>query len=251
LPGIHKKSGVRKKVQKKHPKRPQKKIQICGFDISPSSIAGASVAYDSTLRKWKGPVFCMKSWAPDVHYFDRLKTLVRPEELIHEMQIEMNYIAGVDDVFIAVEEPFPVGMVKRLESQSLKQSAEFSGAFLAGAIRYGYTNLYQITWHNWASLVASDLGVTTHHTKWNYEENPFPLAPHGKGSGKWRAKEWALSEIWSDRIPDWPDLIHREKTGKIPRPEKSKARAVQPDDRYDALGIMEWMKLELKQSGTI
>lgn len=225
---------------------------VAGFDISMASIAGAAIAWDGTTRKFYGPVFVMKSWPPNTHYFSKLTDLVNAPNFIHDLQAEMKLVAELDEVYIAVEEPFPVGMVKRLESQSIKQQAEFSGAFMAGLLKYGFQNVFQIAWYQWAQLVAADLSelleedITIHRSKWNYEINPFKLAPHGKGSGKWRAKEWAL-EMFD--IPDWTDLITREKLGKIPRPEGSKARAVQPDDRYDALGVMNWMRNELDKLG--
>ena len=252
-PKISKKASARVKPRKKHPKRGNKTWMVCGFDISLASIAGAAYAWDGTLKKFHGPVFVMKSWPPNTHYFEKLHDLVRAHEFIHDLQIEMKLVAEPDEIYIAVEEPFPVGMVKRLESQSIKQQAEFSGAFLGGLLRYGYQNIFQISWQNWAQKIASDLGISIHWSKWNYtmpNKNPFPLAPSDKGSGKWRVKEWALKcSPWKKEIPDWDDLIQHNKRGKIPRPKESRARAAQPDDRYDALGIMYWMLHELKAFG--
>ena len=249
-PKFSDKASVRVKVRKKHPKRRNKTWMVVGFDISLSSIAGAAFAWDGTLRKFVGPVFVMKSWPPNTHYFEKLQDLVRAENFIHELQLKLKLVAELDEIYIAVEEPFPVGMVKRLESQSIKQQAEFSGAFLGGLLRYGFQNVFQIAWYQWAGIVAEESGITIHHSKWNYTKNPFKLAPHGKGSGKWRVKAWALNFCpWAGEIPKWRDLISREKQGKIPRPKDSKARAVQPDDRYDALGIMYWMKKELEKLG--
>ena len=65
-------------------------------------------------------------------------------------------------------------------------------------------------------------------------------------SGKFRAKQWAeYHSKWygGKMVENWPDIIESSK-GKKPRPEGSRARAVQPDDRYDALGCMEWMRSE-------
>jgi len=237
---ISKKASARVKPRKKHPRRSKNSWMVTGFDLSMSSIAGAAYAYDATLDKFLGPKFTMKSWGPNTHYFERIKDCSRAEDFIHDLMGQMKLVVGLNETYIATEEPFPTGMVKRLESKALKQQAEISGAFLAGLLRYGFQNIYQISWYQWAQIIAADLGVTIHYSKWNYKENPFELAPSGKGSGKWRPKEWALK----NGVPDWPDLITREKTGKIPRPEGSRARAVQPDDRYDALAVCEWMREE-------
>ena len=253
---ISAKAGARVRPRKKHPKRNSKTWMACGFDLSMASLAGAAFAYDGTLKNYTGPFFTMKSWPVNTHYFDKLHDCVNSDDLVHELQIQMKLVAELDEVYIAIEEPFPTGMVKRLESNAIKQQAEISGAFIAGLLKHGFKNVYQIPWYQWAQIVAADLSewtgedITIHHSKWNYKINPFELAPHGKGSGKWRSKEWAqhLGEQRGYYIPDWTDLIHREKTGKIPRPEGSKARAVQPDDRYDALPIAEWMRQEFLRS---
>jgi hypothetical protein len=232
-------------ARKKHHKKSTKTWMVCGFDLSMSSIAGAAYCYDGTLRKEIGPSFTMKLWEKNTHYFERITDAALAHNFIHDLQVGLKVVAELDEIYIAVEEPFPVGMVKRLESQSIKQQAEISGAFLGGLLRYGYKNLFQISWQSWAALVAGDLGITTHHSKWNYNStpNPFKLAPNGKGSGKWRAKEWALNSDYE--VKKWKDLINHHTRGKIHRPKESKARGVQPDDRYDALGVMHWMRTEL------
>jgi hypothetical protein len=250
-----KKASVRERPRKKHAKKSAKTWMAAGFDLSMSSVAGAAIGYDGTLKRMTGPDFTMKFWGKDTHYFERITDCANADTLIHELQERLGIFAELDEIYIAVEEPFPVGMVKRLESKALKQQAEISGAFLAGLLRYGYKNIFQISWYQWAQLVAAELGITIHHSKWSYKENPFPLAPSGKGSGKWRSKEWArmrgvkLLDYEETIIPDWPDLINHNTLGKIPRPETSKAKAAQPDDRYDALGVMNWMVNELQNSG--
>jgi hypothetical protein len=88
-----------------------------------------------------------------------------------------------------------------------------------------------------------------HHSKWKAQDlgwgmkDPcgfFNCAPGNLG--KFRAKAWALGTYGRD-VPDWPEIIESSK-GKIPRPEDSKAKAVQCDDRYDALAVMVWMERE-------
>jgi len=126
------------------------------------------------------------------------------------------------------------------DAASLKQQAEMSGALLAGLLRYGYRNIYQI--HNawWRKIVADDLGITTHHSKW------------GKGIiGKMRPKEWSLGAFnnynaeFPNDVPLWPDLIADSKNGgRKAQPEGSRASPLQPDDRYQALPMALWVMRE-------
>lgn len=234
---------VRKKIRPKISKRAiarDKGWMVCGFDLSLSSVAGAAYAYDRITDTFKGPVFVSWRWGKGTEYYDRITDCSRSFDWIEQLQTELGVLLELDDVFIAVEEPFPFGMVKQMESNALKQQSEISGAFLGGLLRYGYKNIFQISANQWRQIVAAELGITIHHTKYNYTSNPFQYAPSGKGSGKWRSKEYGLKF----NLPDWPDMIDSSKHGKIPRPEESKAKAVQPDDRYDAYAIMEWMKSE-------
>jgi hypothetical protein len=217
---------------------------VIGFDVSMSSIAGAATAWDEITKRDKGPVFSAWRWDKNTHYFDRLTDCARSYEHVESLQAKLGVMIEPDDVYIAIEEPFPLGMVRRMESNALKQQAEISGAFIAGLLRYGYTNIFQIGNHLWRQIIAVELDISIHHGKWNYIENPFPFAPGGKGSGKWRSKEYGLKL----GLPDWPDIISTNKHGKIPRPEGSKAKSVQPDDRFDAFAIMQWMKGELENT---
>ena len=208
---------------------------ICGFDTSMRSIAGAAIGYDGILRKKLGPEFVMLRWNKEDHYFDRLLEAAKSFELVLDLQAALSpLIVDNHKVYIAQEEPWPFGMVGKSQSIALKQQAEISGAFLGSLVRYGYNNIYQINNTKWRQIVAEDLGISIHYSKWNVD-----------GKGKWRSKEWSLKNF---EVPDWPDLIETKKEGLIPRPENSKARAKQPDDRYDALAIMEWMRLELGKS---
>jgi hypothetical protein len=220
--------------------KPDKGWVCCGFDLSLSGVAGCAVSLDKITGEVKGPEFIMYRWSKGTHYFDRITDCSKAHIWVEDLQTKLGVIIEMEDVFIAVEEPWPIGMAKKMETVSLKQLAEISGAFLAGLLRYGYTNLFQIhnTW--WRDVVAKELEISNHHTAFNYEANPFQFAPSGKGSGKWRAKEYGLKL----GLPDWPDLINSNKHGKIPRPDDSKAKAVQPDDRYDAFPICKWMEQE-------
>jgi len=237
IPKLRRKPGVRKKRKKISDLA---SVQIVGFDISLSSVAAASIAYHKTLRAWKGPEFLMVRWNKDDHYFDRITEVGQGQNFIWELQAALGITVEPEHVFIAQEEPWPPGRnIVRGGSQSLKQQAEISGAFLSGLLKSGFKNIFQIGAWQWKQIVAEDLGITIHHSK------------YGKGvEGKMRSKEWALScqgygwqHTYPNEIPEWPDLISRG-GAMMPRPEGSKAKAVQPDDRYDALAIMEWMVQE-------
>ncbi len=106
-----------------------------------------------------------------------------------------------------------------MQSNTLKQQGQYTGAFLGSVLRYGYPNLFEVHNQTWLKPVRADLGI-------------------GRPD-KWDVKRWAIEYY---RLPDLPDLIQHSKLGKIPRPETSKAKAVQPDDIYDACGIMAWLQ---------
>ncbi len=224
-----------------------------------SSIAGAAIGYDATLKTFKGPSFVYVRWEKDDEYFDRLGEANHAELWIGGLIEELGMMLDLKEIFIATEEPFPVGMVGRGGiSAFLKQQAEISGAFLGGAMRWGYTNVAQMNSIQWRKQVADDLGITTHHTKWKDPAlcKTFNCKPGN--TGKFRSKQWALSyfgkgkgiPVWGNEIPDWPDIIE-SKDGKKPRPEGSVAKAVQPDDRYDSLAIMWSYYMELRELGAI
>lgn len=261
-----------KRPQKKHkakgvsfPKstQPDKGWIVAGFDTSMSSIAGAAIAYDGILKRFKGPVFANVRWTKEDHYFDRLAVCAKSHEIFLDLQSQLFLSIPLDKIFIVQEEPWPFGMVKGAESGWLKQQAEISGAFLGGLVRYGFQNVSQMNTIRWRTMVAKELGITTHHSKWKDPNLPkgwaaqFNAAP--KDIGKFRTKQWAFD--WDagtgremgfpEIIPDWPDIIESGKLGKIPRPEDSKARAVQPEDAYDALAIAWAHYLELDESGLL
>lgn len=227
---------------------------VLGFDLSMSSIAGAGIAYDSTLNKYLGPKFLYLRWEKDDDYFSRLREAANAQLLVEGILSELGVMLKLDEIFIAQEEPWPVGMAVRGGISSyLKQQAEISGAFLGGLVRWGYQNVSQINSMRWRKMVADDLGITTHHSKWRSPELALRYNCAPKDSGKFRAKQWALGinnglnmamRSFPDEIPDWPDIIH-SKDGNKPRPEGSVAKAIQPDDRYDALAVCWTHYLEL------
>ena len=242
----------KRKVRKSKPKVPKDTTVIVGADVSMSSIALAGIALDATLKRIIGPEFQIWRWDQGTHYFDRISDCSRCENFIWNLYGDLK-LGNVDleNVYIAVEEPWPFGMVGRAESGYLKQQAEISGAFLAGLLRYGFRNVYQISANSWRKIVADDLGITIHYSKWKDQklgwlvDDPCGHYKCRPGDvGKFRAKEWAMQNYV---VPEWPDIIESSGKGKVPRPEGSRARAVQPDDRYDALAVMDWMRREWKR----
>lgn len=248
---FHKKSGVRKLPSAKPRELRKRGWMVCGFDTSMSSIAGAAVGYDRTLKKFRGPEFVMMRWSKEDEYFDRLREAAKSHELVQVLQSNLGLMLNLDEIFIAQEEPVPYGMFNKGVSAFMKQQCEISGAFLGGLVRYGYANIWQINSMQWRQMVAHDLGITTHHTKWKDPKLAAEYNAKPSDSGKFRSKQWALhpafhdGQIFPNEIPDWPEIIET-KDGKIPRPEESKAKAVQCDDRYDALAIMEWLEREIR-----
>lgn len=262
-----------KPIPQKHRKRPARKkslptTMICGFDQSMRSIAGAAIAWDETLKRWTGPEFIIVRWNKEDEYYDRISEAGTGHEMIWDLQRQLKLgNCEPENVFIAQEEPFPMGMINRrggkTQGQTLKQQAEISGAFLHGLLKYNFRNIYQINSVMWRQIVADDLGITI-GTKRNNPKDPNQWSPkdpklyaelncRAGEVGKWRSKQWALSSpgpgygwmhAFPNEIPEWPDLIDSKKEGMIPRPKNSKAKAVQPDDRYDALAVMEWMRQE-------
>lgn len=237
--------GVRAKAKLKKSRPSPKAFEISrawiGVDLSLHTLAMAGLGWDEILKRWIGPKFHVVRWNSEDHYFSRLKALARADNFITDILTEMKMVIGPDQIYIAQEEPWPFGMASRGkgQSQTLKQQAEMSGAFLGGLLRYGYTNVYQIhnTW--WRKIVADDLGITIHHSKW------------GRGlEGKMRPKEWALGAFNNynpvfDLVPDVPDLVEDKKHGgRMSKPENSKAKPLQPDDIYDALPMAVWMMRE-------
>jgi len=249
-----------KKKEPKSHKEHDHGWMVCGFDTSMSSIAGAAFAYDAVLRKFKGPVFKTVRWNyPQDDYFARLKSAVKAREIVQDFQGLLTVNMEPDEIFIAQEEPWPMGVSISKTSGFLKQQAEISGAFLGGLVHWGYTNVAQINNTRWRQMVANDLGITIHHTKWKSPELALKYNCRPADSGKFRSKEWALDywnresqelHVFPNEIPDLPDIIER-KDGKMPRPEGSTAKAVQPEDIYDALAVGWTYLKELHEIGVI
>jgi hypothetical protein len=268
-PKISKKAGVKKSLVTKSLNRHENSWVAIGFDTSLSSLAGAAIGYDAILGKLMGPAFVMRRWTKDDHYFDRITMCAKAHELVLDLLAELRMIVPNDRVWIAQEEPFPphskfMGR-KGGGGQAMKQQAEISGAFLGGLLRYGFSNLWQIGSDKWRGVIRDQLiedgkeapDFTLYHAKWKSATLAQRYNCKYEDSGKFRAKQWAqdVYEPWSYQeqgieIPDWPDII-KANSGNIPRPETSKAKGFQPDDRYDALAMMEFMRLELISLGVV
>lgn len=211
---------------------------IIGVDISTYSIALAGMALTAEGKIRVKAI--SRRWQRNTDYFKRMDEVARAHDLIHDLLGEMKVMAELENMYFAIEEAVPIGALQRSKSnKSAKQQIQISGSFIGGLLRYGYKNLWEIQWNQWAAVVASDLGITIHHTKWNPD----------KRVGKFRAQQWVeqFHPKWDGK---WPDLIESSKLGLIPRGE-SKARGTQSDDRYEALGIMWFLRCELKKEGVI
>jgi hypothetical protein len=197
---------------------------VVGFDISMSSISGAAMMFDGLLDKIKGPAVVNERWSREIHYFDRLKVAAKAENFIYDLMSGLKgAVVEWDQVFIAVEEPWPMGIVKKAESGWLKQQAQIQGTFIGGLIRAGFTNVYEVNAQSWKKVVADELGVKVGVSK----------------DFKWVVKKWAIETYG---LEDLPDLIKNDKLGLIPKPEKSRAKPIQPEDVYDAMGLCAWME---------
>lgn len=218
------------KAKPKIKKKPT--IVAVGIDVSMSSIAGAAIMHDSILQTMRGPVWHVQRWKQSDDYFKRMVFAAKAHDFVFDLVCKMHgAIFDLDEIWIAVEEPWPWGVVKRAQSGWLKQQAQIQGAFLASLARYGYPNLFEVNIPDWQSRIASDLDM-----KWSKKD----------GFTKWTIKEWA-QEVYPE-IPDWPDLIRKTNVGLVAKPKSSNAKPVQPDDRFDATGLMDWAFEEAQKS---
>lgn len=188
-----------------------------GFDLSLASLAGSAKMFDATLNKMCGPVWTMTRWEKDVPHDERLRQVSKAHDFIHEIMYELNggFIPDSANLHIGVEELPP----RVMNAQRYREQAEIIGAFVGGLRRYGFQNVHRINIKQWQSLVAADLEIKLNDLD------------------KWKVKNWAR-EVYD--APKWKDLIRNGKLGLIPKPKSSVAMPEQPDDRYDATGIMDY-----------
>lgn len=225
----------KRRVSKKGGRRWSRVQWVCvGIDTSYYGISMGGIAKTEDGKIRTGAV--SRRWTRETHYFDRLAEASKSHEIMQELFATMKIEVNLDEVFIAQEEPAAISHMQKGASQVIKQQLEISGALLGGLLRWGWKNIWQIQAQQWQKYVATDLGITTHHTKWN------PT----KKEGKFRAKEWIekFHPTWDGH---WPDIISNSKLGMIPRPDSSTAKGIQSDDRYEALAMANFMRKELKK----
>src|SRR5262245_49540714 len=199
---------------------------VCGFDTSYSCIAGAAISYDKVLGKLKGPRFETVRWNIEDDYFKRLKDAAKGYEIVLDLQMHLGVSMEPEKIFIAQEEPWPLGIASTGKTSGfMKQQAEISGSFLGGLVRYGFTNIVQMNSIRWRTMIADDLGITTHFSKWRDPSLALKYNCTPEDSGKFRSKQWARGQKdfmpgFPDKIPDIPDVIKRNE-GRVLRPEGS------------------------------
>ena len=224
-----------RKARKKVSGRPWSRVKwVCvGVDTSLSSISigGIAKTTDGKIRA----AAVAKRWDRGVDYLAKIEQAAKGHEIVHELFIALKVEPNLDEVHIVIEEPVSIGHLQRSHSMHMKQQIEIEGSFLGSILRWGWKDVWQIQAQQWQKYVASDLGITTHHSRWN------PT----KKEGKFRAKEWIekFHPKWDGK---WPDLISHSKLGLIPRPDSSKARGQQSDDRYEAIAMAHFRRQELK-----
>ena len=208
-----------------------------GVDTSMTACSVVGVGYDGLLDKMVGPSWAETRWLPGDDYFKRLAEAAHGEALIHDVLAKL-WVIDPAKVYIALEEPWYFGAVKAGVSGWLKQQAEIAGAFKGSLARWGYMNMYEINNAQWKKVLRGE-GV--------------PILPQNKKDPdlKWKVKEWAIQAFG---LPEFPDLVKSKSGMKIPRPEEgygAKAKAVQPNDIYDAAACCAWMCDELDRLGLV
>jgi hypothetical protein len=211
-----------------------------GIDASMSSISIAGTAQLKSGKRRRARAVAIR-WERGTDYFERMEAASRAHTAVLDLLGMLKVMPDADQVYIAIEEPVSYGHLKRGQSAFVKQQCQISGALIGGLLRWGWKQIFEIQANSWRKIVADDLGITIHHTKWN---------PEGRSSnqGKYRAQEWVekFHPKWDGH---WPDLITHTKRGLIHRPEGSHAKGQQSDDRYESLAMMEWMVREIESVG--
>lgn len=225
----------------KSDRRRDKSWASLGVDTSMTACSVVGTCYDAVLDKYVGPFYAEMRWMPEDEYLRRLGDAARGHELILDVLGKLNVPINIDRVYIAIEEPFPLGMIaksvggkKAWQGSYIKQQCEVAGAFKGSLIRYGYQALYEINNSQWKAVLRRDGAI---------------IRKMDSG-GKWDVKTWAVKAFG---LPDLPDLVKSKSGAKIPRPESgygAKAKPVQPNDVYDAAAVAAWMQ-DLVESGGV
>lgn len=201
---------------------------LVGIDSAFVSMTVVAVGYDAVLDQMRGPTVACRRWT-DEHYFLRLADAARAHELVLDALVDQ-FVPG-ENTYIAVEEPWYFGAVKAGRSGWLKQQAEIAGAVKGSLLRWGYRNLHEVNSSSWQAVVRREAAVKG---KLAVKEM------------KWVTKAWAIEAYG---IEDLPDLVPGKRGGLVPRPQQgfgAKAEAVQPNDAYDCLGILEWLRQQME-----
>jgi hypothetical protein len=248
--------GVKKKSKPKGKGWTKVEWVCIGGDISLSSLSLAGLARTRTGKLRTGAISIR--WEKEQDYFERMAALAKAHDFIHDLMAEMKVMAELDEIAIAIEEAVPIGMLQRgTKGKSsgatgawMKQQIQISGSFIGGLLRWGYRDIYEIQANQWRKVVADDLGITTHASKWNTEDVlklPSHMNANAKSIGKYRAQQW-VEQFHPKWDGHWPDIIASSK-GQIARPSTSHAMGIQADDRYESYAIAEWLRRELKRVG--
>ena len=227
----------------------QESYAVVGIDSSLSAVSAVALGYDAKTNKTSvehGEI----RWSPETDYFERMKLAAGSHDLVLDL-LRRLWAIDLDRVFVAMEEPFPFGMLggksANFQASYAKQLAEISGAVKGSLARWGFVNMKEVNNASWHKDLRQD-GV---------EFLTIPRGTRGAAktaiqlANKFKIKEWAIERYG---LPEFPDLVASKSGAKIPRPESgygAKAKAVQADDRYDACAVMHHYHMELVEMNVI
>jgi hypothetical protein len=200
-----------------------------GIDTSMTALSACGVGYDAVMREMTDVAWSEVRWHPNTNYFARLADASCVDLVLDVMR--KLWVIDVSRVFIAIEEPFPFGMLKRMDSGFVKQQCEVAGALKGAIAKWGFKNMDEINNSQWKAAIRK-AGCKR-----------IRAMPEGK----WDIKEWAIKRYG---LPDFPDLVRSKSGAKISRPETgygANAKAIQPSDIYDAAACMEWMRQNIRE----
>ena len=223
----------------------RKSYAVVGIDSSLTSIAAVAWGYDAKIGKHKvehGEI----RWMPEVDYFARMRDAAKAHELVLDLLHKM-WTVDLENVYIAMEEAVHYGAIQRGIAAFAKQQMEVAGALKGSLARYGFPNMEEVNNSSW-------------HKTLRQEGIQFAAIPRGtrgvereriKLENKYLVKEFAI-EFYG--LPDLPDLVASKSGAKIPRPESgfgAKAKAVQPNDIFDAAAVLHYHRRELEALGIL
>lgn len=221
---------------------------VVGLDTSLTSIAAMALGFDAITGKFNVTHDEIR-WTPETDYFQRLGDAARCHEMVLDL-LRSLWTLDLEHVYIALEEPFPLGMLGRVanfQAGFAKQQAEVSGAVKGALVRYGFKNLTEMNNATWHKALRQDgaqfASVPRKGTQ--TEKNAVKIA------NKFVVRDWAIERY---SLPLLPDLVKAKNGAKIPRPESgygAKAQAIQASDVYDACAVMHAHLVELQERGIL